>query len=89
MFCLTCSLQRFLVYNNVMERHTRPGFESDRLLSLDEEDDRGIIANSTPAERLAMVWPITESCWALVPKSEHHAEPEFQRHVVCVRRGRG
>lgn len=71
-----------------MSRITRIGFEVERKLSLNEEDDRGVVADATAAERLSMVWPITESCWAFVPGSKHHAEREFQRHVVCVRRGR-
>jgi len=87
--CFTGSPQPFPVYNETMNRITRTGFEVERKLTLDEEDDRGVVANATAAQRLAMVWPITASCWALVPGSKHHAEREFQRHVVCVRRGQG
>ncbi len=88
LFDPTGSNQCFSVYNRVMSRITRTGFEVERKLTLDAEDDRGIVANATAAARLAMVWPITESCWAFVPGSKHHAEREFQRHVLCVRRGR-
>lgn len=77
------------MYTNRMNRPIRNGFEAERKLTLDQEDDRGIILDATPAERLAMVWPITESCWALVPRARENAQQEFQRHVVHVRRGRG
>jgi hypothetical protein len=71
-----------------MNRTTRPGFDAERKLTLDQDRDHGVIVDATPAERLAMVWPITESCWAFVPRVGENAEREFQRHVECIRRGR-
>lgn len=41
----------------------------------------------TPAERLAMVWPLTLEAWAF--KDPSIVERRFQRHVVRVKRGRG
>ena len=72
-----------------MKKTIRTGFESERKLTLDQEDDRGVLLNATPTECLAMVWPITESCWALMPRAGENAQREFQRHVVRIRRGRG
>lgn len=71
-----------------MSRTIRTGFEAEQKLTLDQERDRGVILDATPAECLAMVWPITESCWAFVPRAGDHAERGFQRHVERIRRGR-
>jgi hypothetical protein len=76
------------MYAEDMNRTIRTGFDSERKLTLDQESDRGVILNATPAERLAMVWLITASCWAFVPRVGEHAEREFQRHVDCLRQGR-
>jgi hypothetical protein len=71
-----------------MNRTIRAGFDAEDRLTLDQESDRGVILDATPAERLAMVWPITESCWAFVPRVGEDAKREFQRHVDRIRRGR-
>jgi len=70
-----------------MNNTIRIGFEAEHKLTLAEEDDRGVILDATPAERLAMVWPITQDCWAFVPEAGKDAQREFQRHVSSVRRG--
>jgi hypothetical protein len=49
-----------------------------------EEDD---LENLSLGERMALVWPLTVSAWAM--RGETIAEQELQRHVVRVeRRGR-
>lgn len=54
--------------------------------TLQEQDDRGIISDASPAERIAMVWQMTIDTWAFMdPES---AQSEFQRHVVRVERRR-
>ena len=83
-----CNPLRDRVHTVDMSRMFRSGFDAERKLTLDQETDRGVILDATPAERLAMVWPITESCWAFVPRVGENAEREFQRHVDCIRRGR-
>ncbi|MCO6459341.1 MAG: hypothetical protein J5I93_28865 [Pirellulaceae bacterium] len=58
-----------------------------RKLSLAEDNDEGLVLAATPAERLQMVWPMTQDCWAFVPN--YDAKLEFQRHVERLeRRGR-
>ena len=52
-------------------------------LSLVDEQGLGLIGTS-PAERLKMVWQITQDCWAFVPG--YDAKREFQRHVTRVER---
>ncbi len=71
-----------------MQRAIRPGFTTERKLTLDAEADCGVIDDATPAERLLMVWPLTKDCWAFVPEAKDDAEQEFRRHVICVQRGR-
>ena len=75
-------------YTEAMERTVRPGFTTERKLTLDAADDSGVVDDATPAERLLMVWPLTKDCWAFVPGATDHAEQEFQRHFVRVQRGR-
>lgn len=77
------------MYNADMNRAVRTGFDAERKLTLDQEGDRGVVLDATPAERLSMVSPITRSCWAFVPTAEKNAQREFQRHVVRIRRGWG
>ena len=43
------------------------------------EDD---LAGTTPAERIAMVWPMTLDAWAFL--GDPGAESRLQRHVVRV-----
>ncbi len=71
-----------------MPHPIRPGFETERLLALSDDDDDGIVLDATPAERIEMVWELTKSCWAFMPEGVGHAEREFQRHIECVRRGK-
>jgi hypothetical protein len=77
------------IYTVGMDRTIRTGFDAERKVKLDREDDLGLVLDATPAERLAMVWPITKSCWAFVPRAGEDAQREFQRHVVRIERGRG
>jgi hypothetical protein len=53
------------------------------------EDTEGIDTLAmTPAERVAMMWPLAQSTWAFT-NGVPSAEPAFPRHVVRVqRRGR-
>jgi hypothetical protein len=49
-----------------------------------EPDD---VAHLTPAERMAMVWPLTLAAWAF--KNDPDAPDRLPRHVIrLVRRGR-
>jgi len=52
--------------------------------TLQDQDDRGIIKDATPAERFAMVWPMTLDAWAFT--DPERAKSEFQRHVIRVKR---
>ncbi len=58
-----------------------------RKTTLREQDDRGIIPDATPGERMAMVWQLTLDAWAFMDPAG--AKSEFQRHVVRVERRRG
>ena len=51
-----------------------------RKTSLKEESDD--LKNTTPAERLGMMWQLTLDAWAF--KGEPVAEPRLQRHIVRV-----
>ena len=48
-----------------------------------EPDD---LSNTSPGERMAMVWPITMTAWAF--KGEPVGESRLQRHLVRIHRGR-
>ena len=66
----------------------RPKMDRSRIVktTLHDQEDRGFIPNATPAERMAMVWPMTLDAWAFMDPAG--AKSEFQRHVVRVQRGR-
>lgn len=58
-----------------------------RMVRLDEEDGTLTPTDSDAAERILMMWRITQDCWAFVPG--HDAKREFQRHVTRVERRGG
>ena len=55
-----------------------------RKTTLQDQDDSGIIANATPAERIGMVWQLTLDAWTFL--DANIAKSEFQRHVGRVER---
>ena len=65
-----------------MEKPT-PQVRITRLRDQGREDD---LRSTTPEERLTMMWQLALDAWAF---QGEQVEPEFQRHVVRVIRGRG
>lgn len=63
----------------------RPGRESrfavGRVHPLGEEPRDDLVERTTPAERLAMVWPLTREAWSLADLPI----PEYERGEVPVR----
>ncbi len=55
-----------------------------RLQDQGKDDD---LCDTTPADRLAMLWPLTLSAWSF--KGEPRAEPRLQRHIVHIQRRKG
>gem|GEM_PF-972596 len=55
-----------------------------RKTTLQSQDDRGIISDATPSERIGMVWQLTLDAWAFMDPTS--AKSEFQRHVGRVER---
>lgn len=66
-----------------MHRTIRTGFDSECKRTLDQESDRGVVLNATPAERLAMVWPITAGGWAFVPRVSEGRTPRKEAPRVA------
>ncbi len=58
-----------------------------RRIALHEEGDEPYLSSLSPAERIAMVWPITLQTWAF--KEGPQGEPRLRRDVVRIIRGRG
>lgn len=67
-----------------MSTHCPNNREIVRKVDLNEEDGSLVPEGSCAADRLLMVWRITQDCWAFVPG--HDAKREFQRHVTRVER---
>ncbi len=55
-----------------------------RKTTLQEQDDRGIISDATPSERIGMVWQLTLDAWVFLDPTG--AKSEFQRHIGRVER---
>jgi hypothetical protein len=53
--------------------------------TLQDHDDRGLVPDASPAERVGMVWQMTLDAWAFMDPAG--AKSEFQRHVVHIQRG--
>ena len=66
-------------------------FEADRAqrpvrrIALADEGDESYLRSLTPAERIAMVWPITLQAWAF--KEGPRGEPRLRRDAVRIVRG--
>ena len=58
-----------------------------RVTRLEDREDDTYLRSLSPADRIAMVWPLTLQAWAF--KEGLDDEPRLQRHVVRVVRGRG
>ncbi|WP_454061101.1 hypothetical protein [Candidatus Nitrospira salsa] len=57
-----------------------------RKISLKEEGRDSDLANLTPSERVALVWPLTVQAWAF--KDGKWDEPRLRRDVVRTQRNR-
>lgn len=55
-----------------------------RLVRLEDHDQNDDLAGTTPAERVAMMWPLALDAWAFMGKPVR--EPRLPRHVVRIRR---
>jgi hypothetical protein len=66
----------------------RPSTDRSRLVktTLQDQDDRGIVPDATPGQRMAMVWQMTLDTWAFTDPAS--AQSEFQRHAVRIERRR-
>ncbi|WP_456426293.1 hypothetical protein [Rhodocaloribacter sp.] len=58
-----------------------------RVRRLGEEDRANDLEQTSPAERLAMVWPLTVTAWTF--KERGFAQSRLQRHIVRLRRREG
>jgi hypothetical protein len=72
--------------DRVEETPDRSGYPV-RVSGLHDPEDDAYVRSLSPAERVAMVWPLTLAAWAF--KEGLGIEPRLQRHVVRVVRGRG
>lgn len=69
---------------------TMPEHENRRILRvkrLHEQDREDELVRATPAERLAMVWPLTVDAWAFLDQAR--AQSRLQRHIVRLQRRTG
>ena len=57
-----------------------------RISKLADQGTETDLQDMTPAERIAMVWPLTVEAWAF--KGEDVRESRLQRHVVRFVRGK-
>lgn len=73
-----------LWYHTRMNTHRPNNREVIRKVNLSDEDGSYAPDDSTAAERLQMVWRMTQECLAFVPG--HNAQRAFQRHVIRVER---
>ncbi|MFM7318747.1 MAG: hypothetical protein ACKO85_16745 [Isosphaeraceae bacterium] len=67
-----------------MEKDAGSNRSQIRRIKLGEGDDDGLMPDATPAERMLMVWPLTQAAWAFLEPD--YAKREFQRHVVSLKR---
>ena len=57
-----------------------------RIVSLHGQDSDSDLQNTTPSERMGMMWQLTLDAWAF--KGEPVAESRLPRHIVSIQRGK-
>ena len=73
--------------NSTMSLLPRTDRSVTKKTTLDQQGLDGGVPDATPAERMAMVWPLTLTVWEF--KEPNVVQPRLQRHVVRTRRGEG
>ncbi|MGE0086654.1 MAG: hypothetical protein AB7S75_19790 [Desulfococcaceae bacterium] len=58
-----------------------------RIISLHEQDSNSDLRETTPSERIGMMWQLALDAWAF--KGESVAEHRLPRHIVSIQRGKG
>ena len=58
-----------------------------RLCRLSDDQDGGDVLALSPAQRIAMMWPLAVNAWAFM--GEDVSGSQFQRHVVRIERRGG
>jgi hypothetical protein len=69
---------------NTMSQQPRMDRTVVRKTTLQDQDDRGIIPDATPSQRIGMVWQLTVDAWTFTDPDA--VKSEFQRHVARVER---
>ena len=57
-----------------------------RIKKLHEKDDDFDLQNTTPSERIGMMWQIALDAWAF--KGDQIAESGLSRHIISIQRGK-
>jgi hypothetical protein len=57
-----------------------------RVISLHGQDSDSDLQDTTPSERIGMMWQVTLDAWAF--KGEPVAESGLPRHIVNIQRGK-
>lgn len=58
-----------------------------RVIALHGQDSDSDLYNTTPSERIGMMWQVALDAWAF--KGESIAESRLPRHIVSIQRGKG
>jgi hypothetical protein len=58
-----------------------------QVVALHDQDNNADLENTTPAERIGMMWQLALDAWAFM--GEPVAEPGLPRHIVRVLRREG
>jgi hypothetical protein len=58
-----------------------------RIITLHGQDSDSDLYDTTPSERIGMMWQVTLDAWAF--KGESIAESGLPRHIVSIQRGEG
>lgn len=57
-----------------------------RIVSLHAQESDSDLRNTTPSERIGMMWQVAMDAWAF--KGEPFAESGLPRHIVSIQRGK-
>jgi len=55
-----------------------------RIRDLHKQEQDKDLENTSPSERIGMMWQLTLDAWAF--KGEKFAEPGLQRHIISIQR---
>lgn len=75
-----------MIIRKIVVNKRKDRMRTVRIVSLHEQDSDSDLQNTTPSERIGMMWQVALDAWAF--KGEPLAESGLPRHIINIQRGK-